>query len=116
MKEKNSIIVIIVLILAIVSLTGYGIIKSTKKLDNKESKKEYTVEELEQMSKDYYSLIVEKKDNIQTSVEKNEDGTITIELYTQDGDKKNSLDWYTIDIKTATGKNTQNKKIDLKME
>lgn len=115
MKKTNSILAIAVLSLAILSISVYGILKNTKKPSKKEEKT-YTVEELEQMSKDYYNLIVEKKDNIQTTVEKNEDGTITIELYTQDGENKMTLDWYTIDIKTATGKNTQNKKIDLKME
>ncbi len=117
MKEKNSIIVITILILAIVSLTGYGIIQSTKKIsDKKETKKEYTIEELEQMSKDYYNLIVEKVENIKVATEKNEDGTVTIQLYVEAGDHNSNLDWYTIDPKTATGKNMQNKKIDLKME
>lgn len=117
MKSKNSIIVIIILILGIVGLTGYGLIKNLNKSETKqESKKTYTNEELEQMAITYYTLMVEKVDNIKAASSKNEDGTVTIELFVQLEDHNSNLDWYTVDPKTATGKNMQNKKIDLKIE
>lgn len=77
-----------------------------------QTKKEYTEQELCQMSLDHY----EKKNNYRpghAAAQKNDDGTVTIQLYDSFSDHNSTSDWYTINPKTGKGKNLMEEDIDI---
>jgi hypothetical protein len=45
---------------------------------------------------------------------KNNDGTISIQLYDSFSDHNSTSDWYTVNPKTATGTNIRGEEINLK--
>ena len=92
----------------------------TKYLENKNSSninsntnKEYTTEELEKMALDYYEAKTGYRPS-RVGSQKNDDGTISIQLYDNMGDHNSTSDWYTVDPKTAVGTDITKNKIDLK--
>jgi len=83
---------------------------ANSKADN--SSKEYTEAQLCAMALDHY----EKTNNYRpghAASQKNDDGTITIQLYDSFSDHNSTSDWYTVNPKTGKGKNLLEEDIDL---
>ncbi len=137
MNEKETKVIMIVLVLIIIGLGTFIIMdkiinrKSNSKDESKlttntelkenevnekneeeTNKTKYSKEELEKMALDYYEA---QSGYRPTSVgsEINEDGTLSIQLYDNMGDHNSTSDWYTIDMNTGKGTNIMNESIDL---
>ena len=105
--------------------TPYNLIKdyiNTKYLENNTTtsvdnskQTEYTTEQLEKMALDYYEAKTGYRPNSVASQE-NADGTTSIQLYDNMGDHNSTSDWYTVDMKTATGTDIMGNAVDLKVK
>lgn len=72
-------------------------------------------EELCELALSYYgSVSGEDPSDLKTAAQTNEDGTVTIQIYSDLSDHVSTADWYTVDRVTTKGTNTMGEAICLK--
>lgn len=118
--RKKTVLIITILSIILILLTGceFNFKQNSTKEDEetkveKNQNDEYTAEQLEKMALDYYEAKTGYRPSYVSSQE-NEDGTISIQLYDNLDGHNSTSDWYTVDKKTAVGKDILENKIDLK--